>query len=91
MTDVQPASPEAPKPPRLTQGEIIRQLLDRGSGAGSSVVLSRNAKGETQIEVTVRTTDGGEVPSVTAAEALATEVYDRLRVKYPMSDGKVGA
>lgn len=52
----------------------------------ATVSLTRNAKGETQIEVTLRTGDG---PAATLAAALELAVasYDEARRKYPMADG----
>jgi hypothetical protein len=47
--------------------------------------LTRNAKGQTQIALTVRGTDLSEVV------ALATASYDALRMKYPLPSGYVGA
>lgn len=64
--------------PPLLQSEIIRGLLARPSAPPeSSVSLSRNAKGATQVEVTVR------AANATDADALAQEIYDTLVAKYP--------
>jgi hypothetical protein len=68
---------------RITQGQIIRALLERGSSEHSSVTLSRNSKGETQIEVIVRTDDRGSITSPAEAEQVAREIYDRLQTTYP--------
>lgn len=76
---------------RMTLSEVVEQLLQRGAAGPSSVTLVRNAKGETQLEVVVRTGEQGEVQTIADAELVAVEVYDRLRTRYPMSDGKVGA
>lgn len=76
-------------PKRLTLSAIVEQLLQRGSSEHSAVTLSRNSKGETQIEVVVRTGDTGTVTTVEEAEAAAISVYDRLRGRYPMSNGQV--
>ncbi|PYO40124.1 MAG: hypothetical protein DMD33_18745 [Gemmatimonadetes bacterium] len=76
---------------RMTLSQVVEALLNRGGGERSSVALSRNAKGETQIEVTVRTADTGAVETIEQAEQAAQEVYDRLRSRYPMSSGYVGA
>jgi hypothetical protein len=69
---------------RLTLSQIVEILLQRSPRDHSSVSLSRNAKGETQIEVVVRTGDTGEILTVAEAEAEAAEAYDRLRARYPM-------
>lgn len=73
--------------PRVTNSEIIRRLLERGGSEHSSVSITRNAKGQTQLEVVVRTGDGAEARTPHEAEAIATGIYDRLRAKYPFADG----
>lgn len=70
---------------RMTLSDVVEQLLQRGTVGTSSVTLARNAKGETQLEVVVRTGDTGEVLTVQDAETVAVQVYDRLRELYPMS------
>lgn len=77
--------------PRMTQGEIIRALLERGSVGSSSVSITRNAKGEVQLEVIVRTGDAGDVTTAQDAEQVAAAVYDRLAAKYPYGDDSRGA
>lgn len=77
----------APKPKRMTLSEVVEQLLARSASDRSSVSLTRNAKGETQIEVVVRTSDAGEVTTTDAAAAKAVELYDNLRRKYPLASG----
>lgn len=85
MTDV------AEKPKRLSLSQIVELLLARGDGARSTVTLARNASGETQIEVTVRTGDDGTA-TVEDAEGRARDVYDRLRTVYPLgTDDQEGA
>ena len=76
---------------RLSLSEVTRALLDRGGSEHSSVTLTRNAKGETQIEVVVRTGEGGDVQTVEQAEEHAKQVYDRLRTAYPFADGATGS
>ena len=71
--------PSAP----LRQRDIIRMLLERGSSEHSSVTLGRNSKGDTTIEVIVRTGDSGGVETIEEAETAAQAVYDRLRTLYP--------
>jgi len=78
-------------PKRLSLSEIVELLLARGGGEHSSVTLSRNAKGETQIEVTVRTGDTGEITTATQASHEAQTIYDQLRSKYVMGNGTTGA
>lgn len=72
----------ATRPTRLSLSDILALMLTRGSGERSSVSLTRNARGETQIEVTVRT---GDAETIADAERDAREVYDRLRADYPLS------
>lgn len=72
---------------RLTLTELSLGLLDamrRGGGDHSSVELTRNAKGDTQIRVHVRT---GEADVDTAEQAAerATALYDELRERYPLA------
>jgi hypothetical protein len=55
-----------------------------------SVTLTRNAKGETQIAVDVKTSPLG-APTVLDAEQQATEIYERERARFPLADGHVGA
>lgn len=64
------------------QRSIIHALLERGGGENSSVVLTRNAKGETQIEVTVRT-DAHLVTTAELAMEKARELYDAACEAYP--------
>jgi hypothetical protein len=68
---------------RMTLSQVVEALLQRGGGEHSSVTLSRNAKGETQIEVVVRTGEQGAVQTIEQAEIAAGEVYSRLRLAYP--------
>ena len=76
---------EAPR--RLRQSEIIELLLTKAGGEHSSVTLTRNAKGETQIEVTVRTGEHGAVTTAAEAAAEAQTIYDGLRSAYPLAGG----
>lgn len=89
MTEPQPA------PKRLRAADVIAQqqaiismLTNRGGGEKSSVTLARNAKGETQIEVLIRTDDER---MTTAAEvtAEARRIYDELCLAYPTGTGYV--
>jgi len=78
------------KPRPLRQSEILRTLLERdkaraAGGEHDSIRLARNAKGDTQIEVVVRTGDSEDIPTIEAAAAKAQEVYDLLSRMYPMS------
>jgi hypothetical protein len=80
----QPEAHDAPaRARRLTLSDVVEQLLQRGGGEHSSVTLSRNAKGETQVEVVVRTGEGDSPHTVEEAEAIATAIYARLLELYP--------
>jgi hypothetical protein len=78
--------------PRMTLSRVVELLLERRAVERSSVTLSRNAKGETQIEVVVRTGDDESLVATTEdAEAVAQRVYDRLRARYPLASGHTTA
>lgn len=51
----------------------------------ASVTVARNAKGDTQLEITVRC--GSGITSVDEAAARAVELYDAARMRYPMANG----
>lgn len=80
-------TPEAERPRRMTLSQIVELLLSRTSGERSTVSLVRNAKGDTQIEVTVRTGEDSDVVTVEDAERKAKDVYDRLHSRYPANSG----
>lgn len=76
---------EAPR--RMSLSEVLELVLTRAGGEHSSVTLTRNAKGETQIEVTVRTGEHGAVTTAAEAAAEAQTIYDGLRSAYPLATG----
>jgi hypothetical protein len=76
-----------PAPKRMSLSQVVEALLQRGGSEHSSVTLTRNAKGETQIEVVVRTGEAGDVTTIEEAEAAAIAVYDRLRERYTYGEG----
>jgi hypothetical protein len=78
-----PDVPAAEPPRRLSLSAIVELLLQKSPRDHSSVTLSRNAKGDTQIEVVVRTGDDAEVTTPAEALAEAVRLYDSLREKYP--------
>ena len=78
----------AVKPHRLSLSDILTMTLQRGSGNQDSVSLSRNARGETQIEVVARSRENETLRMV---EQRARETYDRLRSTFPLANGYVGA
>jgi len=69
--------------------EVYRRLSalypPRSSVPGGSVDLTRNAKGETQVSVELKTSDA--MPTLGEVGATAQREYDRLRSKYPMANG----
>ncbi len=69
---------------RLSLSQILELMLQRGSGDRSSVTLSRNARGDTQIEVVVRTSDEGSVLSASDALDEAVRLFDLARKRYPL-------
>jgi hypothetical protein len=79
------------RPHRMTLSQVVEKLLERGSSEHSSVTLSRNAKGNTQIEVVVRASENSSVTSVEEAEAVAVSIYERLAQRYPNGDESGGA
>jgi len=88
-----PAIESEVRPRRMTQGEILAAFVDRMHRAGqtehSSVTLKTNAKGDVQIDVTVRTGETPEVATVDDAAAKAKAVFDVLRALYPVGALKV--
>lgn len=67
---------------RVTNAEIIRRLLEKGSSEHGLVGLTRNAKGDVQIAVEVRFSEGSAIATPEDAERIAGEVYDRLASRY---------
>lgn len=77
----------ADKPKRLTLSEILEAhlaALSKHGGERSMVKLTRNARGDTQLEVAVRTGDTSEIQTVEECAAEAIRVYDQLRALYPI-------
>lgn len=78
------------RPRRMTLSDVVAGLLaaqSKHGGERSLVRLVRNAKGDTQIEVAVRTGDSTGVETVDDCSAEAVRVYDALRIIYPMVEG----
>lgn len=82
------AVPDPVPPRRLTQGQILAAFVERmrtsATGEHSTVSLKTNAKGDTQVEVSVRTGETEDTATVEEAAAKARTVYDLLRSFYPM-------
>lgn len=71
---------------RPTYSDLIDRLLSvmtRTAGERSSVKLTRNARGDTQIEVMVRTGEH-DIGSIDGARLEAKRQYDLLAAAYPM-------
>lgn len=83
MTTPTASSDDQAAPRRMTMGRVVELLLTRGGSEHSSVTITRNAKGDAQLEVVVRTGEGDSPQTVEQAEAIAVSVYDRLRERYP--------
>lgn len=82
------------KPQRMTLTEVVRELLSAQSkhgGERSMVKLTRNARGDTQIEVAVRTGDTSGIETAADCAAEATRIYDALSMVYPMTDASKGS
>lgn len=86
-----PQEVERPHRRALSLSEIVERLLARSTQDHSSITLSRNAKGETQIEVVVRSASEGEINTASEAAREAIRLFDTLRARYPMADGLTGA
>lgn len=78
-------------PHKLSLSDIVWLLLTKQPRELSSVKLTRNAKGDTQIEVSVYPGETEELATVFDAERVAKDIYNRLRSTYPMQDGTVGS
>jgi hypothetical protein len=84
MSENETPDEPATKPRRVTQGEIIMALLERGSAQSSSVTIARNAKGDIQYEVVIRTDPDHGIASPGEAKAIAETIADELAAKYPI-------
>lgn len=80
----EPAPTAEPRPKRLTLSEIVQLLLSRSHADRSAVKLGRDSRGQTVIEVNIRTGDNEDVATIEQAEARALEVFERLRAAYPL-------
>lgn len=84
-------TPPVERPKRLSLSQILELVLTRGASERSVVGLTRNAAGETQIDVRVSTGTDGEAATIEDAERKALEVYERLVAKYPPRTGHENA
>jgi len=67
----------------------LREQYPNAEHEQATVELTRNAKGETQIEVQAKTS--AELPTLEAAQDKAGDVFKRLRMRFPIADGTHGA
>lgn len=74
------------RPQRLSLSETLRLVLTRPATEPSSVTLTRNAAGETLIEVKVKAAEDGGLDAVELAGKQAAELYEQLRVQYPATE-----
>lgn len=72
---------KALKPKPLTLSEIVRDQLAGRALDHSSVKLTKNARGETQIEVKVGTGESG-IDTIEEASAKAQTIYNELVMTY---------
>lgn len=81
------AVPDLVPPRRVSNSEVLRALLERmrhtSASERASVRLTRNSKGDTQIEVLASSEDIDE------AAAEATRVYESIRMLYPLAGVEV--
>lgn len=80
-----PTAPERTKAAHPTISDVAMQLASRTNPPQSKVSLSRNAKGDVQIEVEV----GATVATVAADQAAA--IFDKLCTDYPRGENGNGA
>lgn len=79
---------ERPRPRRVTKDDVLASFLaslTRGSSEHSSVTLKSNARGETQIEVTVRTGESDEIDTAAKAFAEASRLYLQARETFALA------
>lgn len=69
--------------------ELLAASMRRSTDGGFSVSLERDSKGVTKPSVVVRQCE--QFPSLEDAEAAAVALYERLRSRYPLASGYVGA
>jgi hypothetical protein len=72
---------------RLSLSEILRLVLTRQVNEPSSVTLTRNASGETLIEVKVKAAEDGGAEAIEQAKDQAVELYRELRHQHPAGEG----
>lgn len=77
------ATTDPATPRRVSNSEVLRALLERmrhsAASERASVRLTRNAKGDTQIEVLATSDDVDEAASE------ATRIYEAVRTLYPLA------
>ena len=76
------------RPKVMTQREMLTAFVERSTRTAptehSSVNLKTNARGEVQIDVTVRTGETPDLVTVDDAAAKCRAVFETLRAFYPL-------
>jgi hypothetical protein len=65
---------------------LTARLADDNQHEPADVTFTRNAKGETQVSVSGKTSPTG-VRWLEQLEAAVAQTYDHARMRYPMEDG----
>jgi len=81
---------DAERKAREVYDRLREQYPPRNGHEHSEVTLTRNAKGETQVSISMKSSDEGP-PSLEAATEQVRDAYDKLRMKYPMTEGGYSA
>lgn len=80
---------DAERRAREVYDRLVAAYPASASHDGAQVSYSRNAKGETQVEVSMRSSD--RIPTLEKVGELAKAEYDRMRTSYPMANGLTAA
>jgi hypothetical protein len=67
----------------------LRTAYSEARHDNASVELTRNARGETQIDVQIRAADGTSIATADDAREKASEMFRDLRARFPLSSGAV--
>jgi len=81
------ANPEdAEERARAIYGRLAQEYPPTNGHDNATISLTRNAKGETQIETQIKTSDNG-IQTLDEATHRTWDIYDKTRGRYPMADG----
>jgi len=81
---------DAERKAREVYDRLREQYPLRNGHDHSEITLTRNAKGETQVAISMKSSDEG-APTLQAATDQVRDAYDTLRMKYPMTEGGLSA